>query len=54
MSEDTVEHHFGVCSQSRRNGSVELRRFKFLDGVLHLSVDYEDKTRFEARWKLIP
>ena len=51
ISNCEVEHHIEICSQSRRNHSVEKRNYIYNNDFLILSILYSDESRFEARWK---
>ena len=52
ISEIEIEHHIEICSQSKRDKSIEKRNYDFKDDILILYILYSDKTKFEAIWKV--
>lgn len=51
ISTHEIEHHIEICSQSKRDHSIELRNYIIEDRVLILSILYDDQSKFEARWE---
>ncbi len=51
VSDDEIEHHIEICSQSKRDHAVEKRNFKLEHNILNLSILYDDGSKFEARWQ---
>jgi len=44
-------HNISICSQIHRNSTVEKRNYRFEDNILFLSLVFEDKRKFEAKWE---
>lgn len=53
ISENIIEHHIEICSQAKRDNTIEKREYKFIDNILFLSIQYEDNSKFEAKWEKI-
>lgn len=51
VSDSEVEHHIHICSQSKRDNSTEKRSYKIEGGFLFLSIEFENKSKFEAKWQ---
>ena len=50
ISESEILHKISLCSQSKRNGTVESRTFKESGNRIFLGVEMGDE-RFEAVWE---
>lgn len=48
-----IEHHIEICSQPKRDQTIEQRNYLLQDDQLTLSVNFEDKSKFEAKWQKI-
>jgi hypothetical protein len=50
---DEVIHKINICSQTKRNSTIEIRGYRLRDNFLFLSCLLEDNKKFEAKWELV-
>lgn len=50
-SDDEVIHKMSICSNSKKDGTQELRNFKFENDFLFLSCELGEEKKFEAKWE---
>jgi hypothetical protein len=51
VSSLVVEHHIEICSQAKKDNTVENRNYRIEENFLFLSISYDDGSMFEAQWK---
>ena len=49
-SDSVVEHHFTISTKDGQTGMTETRSYVLRGAELELSLDFDDGSRFEARW----
>ncbi len=51
LNSSEVNHLINICSQGKRDNSIEKRNYRVEGAYLFLSVDFENKSKFEAKWE---
>jgi hypothetical protein len=50
-SSHEVVHKIHICSNSKKDKSIEMRNYKKVDEFLFLTIQLEEDEKFEAKWE---